>query len=443
MSYREAIGFLFGLQKHGIKLGLDKTERILSLLKNPQRSFRAVHIAGTNGKGSVSAMIASILRAHGFSVGLFTSPHLVSFTERIRIGGEQISEREVIGLTDEIRALLDAHAEEVPHPTFFEFVTAMAFVYFSRMRVDWAVVEVGMGGRLDATNILAPEISVITRIGYDHKEFLGETLTEIAGEKAGIIKRGVPVVAAPQEQEAERVIVSTAGQRDAALSMYGREFSGELKSTGLEGTAFDYRDDAGTLQDLYTPLGGEHQVMNACVALKAAKVALERSATNARVRDELIRGGLASTRWSGRLEVMRRSPMIVIDGAHNPQAAEALAAFIARYLTDCRIILVAGVMSDKDVSGILSPLLPRASETIFTAPAYARAASPERLAEYAASQGFSSTVTASVKEAIEEAVRRAKGEKDLVLITGSFYTIGEARECLGEKAVLGTLRESL
>ncbi len=450
MRYSEAIGFLYGLQKHGIKLGLDKTGRIMSLLGNPHRQFRSVHVAGTNGKGSVSAMTASVLRSHGFSVGLFTSPHLVSFTERIRVDGSEITESEVLGLTDEIRALLDDHGAEAPNPTFFEFVTAMAFVYFSRRKVDWAVVEVGMGGRLDATNVLAPDVSVITRIGLDHREFLGETVAEIAGEKAGIIKENVPVVSALQDREAGQVIAGSASRKGAPLFTFGKEFGGTLRSSGLGGTHFDYHDGDRSLADLFTPLAGEYQVMNACVAVKASELALAvqgtgRQSGNAGMRgarDDLIREGPAATRWGGRLEITSRDPMIVIDGAHNPQAAEALAAFVEQHLKDYRIILIIGVMADKDMSGILDPLLPLASEIIFTTPAYARAATPAHLAQHASSKGYHSIVTASVREALDAATAEAKSGTDLILVTGSFYTIGEARECLGEKAVLGALRES-
>ncbi|HAK89537.1 MAG TPA: bifunctional folylpolyglutamate synthase/dihydrofolate synthase [Nitrospiraceae bacterium] len=467
MSYTGAIDYLYGLQKYGIKLGLDKTGMILSRIGNPHKDFQSIHIAGTNGKGSVSAMTASILTAHGFKTGLFTSPHLVSFTERIRINNEQISEYEVVGLTDEIREKLEG-SDIIP--TFFEFVTAMAFLYFSRNGVDWAVIETGMGGRLDATNVITPEVSVVTRISCDHKEFLGETLKDIAREKAGIIKNGIPAVSAFQQREAEDVLEAAAKDQSAPFFVYGRNFSGVLKSSELNGIIFDYYDSESPvpnstkwpqagLGNLFLPLAGEHQLFNACLAIKAATVVLKNNKNS-----ELIRDGLTATEWHGRLEIVNDDPMIMIDGAHNPDAAAVLSDFIEKHLSDYRIILIMGVMSDKDIKGILSPLLPLASGIIFTAPNYGRAASPKTLAGYASEMGYDSTIADSVKEAIDTAKQigsrlkvKGSGINDqkfcplpfalhplpLILITGSFYTIGEAMESLGERPILAGLRETV
>lgn len=470
VSYTNAINYLYSLQKYGIKLGLEKTERILSQLGNPQSDFLSIHVAGTNGKGSVSAMIASILMSIGFKVGLFTSPHLVSFTERIRINNEQISESEVVALTEEIRYRIQDTGYrkqrkdlELP-PTFFEFVTAMAFLYFSRNKVDWAVIETGMGGRLDATNLITPEVSVITKISYDHKEFLGETLTDIAKEKAGIIKNRIPVVSAMQEKEAEDVIRKTAKEKSSRLFVYEKDFSGTLRSTGLKGTFFDYSDNSCSLSNLHIPLAGEYQVSNACIAIKATMVALKRAKKRKSGTSELpdfstsaLKEGLANTKWRGRLEIVSNNPVIMVDGAHNPDAANALSGFIKKHLDNYKIILIMGIMSDKDINGIMSPLLPLASDIIFTAPNYGRAASPQRLAEIASRMGFSSKITDSVKEAIETAKKiesqgighgssitgQTQGSLSLILITGSFYTIGEALEILGERATLSSLRESV
>jgi len=485
MSYYGAINYLYGLQKYGIKLGLEKTGMILSQLGNPQMDFRSIHVAGTNGKGSVSAMTASILMAHGFRVGLFTSPHLVSFTERIRINNERISESEVVSLTEEIKSQISHLKSQIPEPTFFEFVTAMAFLYFSRNNVDWAVIETGMGGSLDATNVIIPEVSVITKISYDHREFLGETLTDIANEKAGIIKKGIPVVSAGQEREAEEVILTATAENSSPLSIYGRDFCGTLKSCDLHGITFDYHGHElqtpdSELTNLFVPLAGEHQLFNACIATKAAMVAMERAEEQKSGRAEgktselpsfrasALREGLSNTRWHGRLEIVSDDPVIMIDGAHNPDAAKALSEFARKHLTDYNIILIMGIMADKDIQGIMSPLLPVASEVIFTAPNYGRAASPQKLAEIALHMGFSSKVANSVREAIETAKEISQKSAppqppltkggieggvfsrlhhsitpSLILITGSFYTIGEAKEILGEKAVLGSLRETL
>lgn len=454
-SYNESINYLYSLQKYGIKLGLEKISLILATLGSPQNNFKSVHIAGTNGKGSVSAMIASILRVHGFNVGLFTSPHLVSFTERIVINGVQITEEEVVQLTEEIKSVIDSLYVETP--TFFEFVTAMAFVYFSRKGIDWGVIEVGMGGRLDCTNVIVPDASVITRISYDHKEFLGDTLTAIAGEKAGIIKKGVPVICSAQEKEAEDVILKTAAERSSHLYLYGRDFSGVLNKSALNGIIFDYMDSdlQSPFSGLYTPLPGEHQLINSCVAVKAASIVLKKNRVD--LSFETIRSGLAATRWRGRLEIFSHDPLIMIDGAHNPDAAEKLSIFLKGHLKDYSIILVIGIMSDKDIGGILKPLMPLCSEIIFTSPDYGRAASPQTLADFAIQQGFDSKIAPTIKEALEKAIEIAdsykkqgifqRGSREskapLILITGSFYTIGEAMEVLGENAILGNLREKL
>ncbi len=493
MSYTDAIDYLYGLQKYGIKLGIDKPEKILSALGSPHRDFLSIHVAGTNGKGSVSAMAASILMAHGFKVGLFTSPHLVSFTERIRINNNLITESEVAALTQEIKSRLKGLRPEIPEPTFFEFVTAMAFLYFQRNTVDWVVVETGMGGRLDATNIIVPEVSVLTRIGYDHKEFLGSTLADIAREKAGIIKKGVPVVCAKQEKEAEDVIQATAADKAAPLLVYGKDFNGTMEASGLEGVTFCYHNGSQSLGGLHTPLKGEHQLENSCLAIKAAMLALKGSnklivtsnsndsnelqvtsnelktndkdsspssdpllvtrysslVTKEVTRHSLLKKGLASTKWRGRLDLVSDSPRIMIDGAHNPDAASALAAFIRDHLSGDKIILIVGIMADKDIAGILGPLVPLALHVIFTAPDYGRAAPPQKLAELSSTSAISNAHQApALKEAIESAKKiYADITKDrasaLILITGSFYTIGEAMEILGERAILGDLRESL
>jgi dihydrofolate synthase/folylpolyglutamate synthase len=532
MSYRDTIDYLYSLQKHGIKLGLDNIRKLLACIGNPEASFRSIHIAGTNGKGSTSAMIASILNAAGFKVGLFTSPHLVSFTERIRINDEQITESEVVSLTEEIRSKMQDtrytiqdnktsnimnHASCIMHhelnPTFFEFVTAMGFLYFKRKNVDWAVVETGMGGRLDATNVLIPEVSVITNIGYDHKEFLGNTISAIAGEKAGIIKEGIPVVCAMQEKDAENVIRAKAEERSSPLFIYGKDFNGVIRSSDINGITFDYYDSTfntqhSTFKNLFIPLAGGHQFFNACLAIKTTMIAMDKVSSkqyavcsNRKMNNKKsaycllptaycqIKEGLATTRWPGRLEFISDDPPILIDGAHNPSAAKTLSDSLRKdFLTKYkRLILIIGIMSDKDIEGIIAPLLPLASEIIFTAPNYERAAPPQKLAELALHMGFSSKVANSVRDAIDMAKDRAEERKsgraeeqkngrteerksrsteerklktselpsfraselpsfrasELILITGSFYTIGEAKEVLGEKSVLGSLRETL
>lgn len=461
MNYNRTIDYLYGLQKHGIKLGLANTSRLLSLLNNPERAFKAIHIAGTNGKGSTAAMTASMLKAAGFRTGLFTSPHLVSFTERIKVDDEEIEEAEVIELADEIREIISSaqqtdknsrsgtqDPELAGHglnPTFFEFVTAMAFLYFRRKGVGWAVVETGMGGRLDATNVLLPEVSAITSVSHDHGEFLGKTLRGIAAEKAGIIKSGIPVVTSPQDAVVMETIRTKAAEEKAVVYEYGRDFFSCLEKDDIMGITFDYKG-RNRLDGLYAPLCGMHQMENASVAVKTIELIMEKEPVSA----ESVRKGLAGASWPGRLELMKMPGTkydILIDGAHNPSAAERLAGslrglFARRY---GRITLILGIMSDKDLHGIMAPLLPSASEIILTAPDYARAASPERLAETARSLGFESSSAGSVREALDMAIAKMGGHgaagPQLIVITGSFYTIGEAKTILGHKGTLTRLRE--
>ena len=450
MSYSDTIQYLYNLQKYGIKFGLDNIRRLALAFDQPQTAYGSIHVGGTNGKGSTSALIASILKHAGFRVGLFTSPHLVSFTERIKVAGQEITEHEVMGLAEEIRDVV-AQSEDFS-PTFFEVVVMMAFLYFERKQVDVAVFEVGMGGRFDATNIITPLVSVIASIDYDHKEYLGETLQEIAWEKAGIIKSGIPVVSSPQEREAIEVIKQEALVKHAKLYTFGEEFWSFLKRETTSEICFDYHSKSSReIRDLRLPLSGEYQMHNASVAIKAAAIALERLQFGVGQHQgdrtiQAIRGGLEEVRWPGRLELIRESPPILIDGAHNPAAARALSKALKRnYLEEYKkLIIVIGIMGDKDARGIMEPLLPLASEVILTAPQYSRAAAPETLARIAQSLGYLHVrIAQTVKDAVAIACERARDNvsPSLVVITGSFYTIGEAKEVIGAKGVLSRLRE--
>lgn len=453
MSYSDTINYLYSLQKYGIKLGLDNTVKLLSCFNNPQASFKSVHIAGTNGKGSTSAMIASILQSAGFKVGLFTSPHLVSFTERIRVNNEQITESEVVELADEIKLKVESLKLEVKNskfgtfePTFFEVVTVMGFIYFERENIDWAVIETGMGGRLDATNVLMPEVSVITSISYDHKDFLGETISAIAEEKAGIIKNRIPVVTSEQEPAVMDVIKKKAAEKGSGLFIYGKDFSVTAKKEDSNGSIFDYCGDM-ELEGLEIFLAGRHQILNAALAVKTSEVLIKKSALLAsRLAAGVIKSGIENMEWHGRLEFISDNPPILIDGAHNPSASSVLADSLRNNFLNTyrRIILIMGIMADKDIKGIMAPLLPLASEIIFTAPAYERAAQPETLARHAAALGFTNVhIARTVEDAIAISSALSSQLSALTVITGSFYTIGEAKEALGAKGILSRLRETL
>ncbi len=483
MSYREILGYLYALRHHGIKLGLENPEKLISLSGNPQRTYHTVHVAGTNGKGSTVSMIASVLKAAGIRTGTFTSPHLVSFTERIQVDGERISEEDVLRLAVDIRERVESAGDL--NPTFFEFVTAMALIYFREQGVEWAVVETGMGGRFDATNVISPDITVITPVGLDHREFLGETLPEIAYEKAGIIKEGIPLVLAPQAGEALNTILKAAKEKNAPVYKYGDDFKAEIQEMTKEGVRFDYMSSglnsqpatrnpqpSTEIKGLFSPLTGSCQAINGAVAVRTAEIVLKSYRT-----DDIpgvIRSGLSGTYWPGRCELVDFKGMpVLLDGAHNPEAAHALSETLSNvYLSSCRtgnyddLILIFGAMADKDIKEILSPLLPLARTIIFTSPSYGRSEKPETLLRIARGQVSTFNInpdsssaedkngqlcqmlrpdpsfnaTSDIKEAIELAGRLYR-KGDLIVVTGSFYTVGEAREVMGEKAVLAKLRE--
>ncbi len=453
MRYDEALKYLFGLQKHGIKLGLENPGKLLKALgmpkgifpsahkttdhiKDPAQAFapcRFIHVAGTNGKGSTCAATASIFRAAGFRTGLFTSPHLLSFTERIAVDGVQISRNDVVRLAGEVAETARGKLPDMS-PTFFEVVTAMGFLYFRERGVERAVIETGMGGRLDATNVITPAVSVITPVSMDHMEFLGGTLEKIAAEKAGIIKKSVPLVLAPQPEDAMQVIEKQAARMRAKIYVYGKEFSASLKDISASGIRFDYLCTGFEMRDIYFPLPGRFQAVNASVAITAARLAGIED-------EEAIRKGLALTELPGRFELLAEKPETRLDGAHNPEAARALAALVKEIYPERKVILVAGIMADKDIRGVLEALLPLAAKTVFTAPAYGRAAAPELLAEFARTLGYAECECVATVQAALTRARALAGPDGLVLVAGSFYTAGEAKEAFAGGGTLAGLRE--
>jgi dihydrofolate synthase/folylpolyglutamate synthase len=429
-TYDETINYLYNLRKHGIKLGLSNIRAMLAILGQPQRRFKSIHIAGTNGKGSTASIVASILMENGLCVGLYTSPHLASFTERIKVNNKKISEAEVIELTTHINGLIK---DRDLNPTFFEFVTAMAFYYFAMKRVDWAVVETGMGGRFDATNVIYPEVSIITNVGFDHVEFLGRSISEIAFEKAGIIKQGVPVVTASSNPDAIRRISEVAEGKGSAIHLYNRDFRSELLSMNAEGIRFDYhgyRD----YRDLFLPLTGRHQLYNASLALRACEI------INNRIEGTAIQRGIRNVQVEGRFEIISSNPLMIIDGAHNPEAVDTLCRTIREVFPDRRCIVIIGILKDKDAKGILRSISRIAETIILTCPRGDRATPPEELNGYLKGSNMKGIITYSVEEALTTA-RRHWSDDSLILVTGSFYTTGEVKELLGQEAILSDLRE--
>jgi len=412
VTYPDSVHFLYALGNEikTVKLGLDRISRVLDELGRPQDRIPIVHVAGTNGKGSTCAMIESGLRAAGRRTGLFTSPHLAEPTERIQIDGIPISAARFAAAFETVHAAVERVLDM--HTTYFETVTAMALLVFAEERVETAVLEVGLGGRLDATNVVSPDLCVITPIDYDHEQYLGRSLEAIAGEKAGILKCGVPAVFARQRPEARQVLESRAAELDVPVTR-----TSDWDISNLEMDARGSRFLAGGFH-LRCPLAGEHQVENAI----AAAAALSRL----RTPPQSIEAGIAAARWPGRLEHVHEQPDIILDGAHNPAGARALAAYIDRFYPDRPILLIFGAMRDKAVDEIAGILFPRARQVVVTAPRQARALAPEALRAMVDHSDL--RIAATVEDALELVRSAAPGE--VIFVTGSLFLVAEARAAL-------------
>ena len=418
-AYRKAVDRLYELQKFGIKLGLNSTANLLERLESPHLRVPCLHLAGTNGKGSVAAMLEASCLAAGIRVGLYTSPHLVSFNERFRVGGRDISDQEVLELCDAVWAVTD---DREP-PTFFEFVTAMAFVLFARAGVDLTILETGLGGRLDATNVCRPLVTVITNVGLEHQEYLGRRLKDIAWEKAGIVKRGVPLVHGVDPGPAREVVEARAAELGAPVIRRGRDLRHRWRR---DGTVNLYGKNW-QLNAVGLSLVGRHQASNASLALGAAEELARRGFA---LSPEALRAGLGAAHWPGRLErwpTAKGQPTLWLDGAHNPPAARALLHSLD-LVKDNRhpLVMVLGIMADKDINPLLELLTPVADRVIYSRPEYQRAADPKRLARLAPSDAPPSEVVEDLGQAMDRA-RELAGPAGAVLVTGSLFTVGEAR----------------
>lgn len=416
MNYSAAIAYLYSLQKHGIKLGLETMTTLIARLDSPHGQFRTLHIAGTNGKGSTAAMTAAVLQAAGFRVGLYTSPHLVDFRERIRVDGKMIDEEHVSQLTQQIR---DACGHDLS-PTFFESTTAMAFQYFADASVDVAVVEVGLGGRFDATNVVQPVACAITTIALDHQEYLGPTLSSIAAEKAGIIKPRIPVIVGRLDAEAEETIERIALERQAPMYRLNREF----QTIGASTSEFDYRGVSSRRDGLACPLAGRHQLDNAACALALLEAA---AAEGLLVPEEAVREGLRSVKWEGRLEIVERSPTIVLDGAHNPAAASVLADSLAEMMRERprgRLILVFGMMRDKNHRGFIMPLRQLVGEVVLTQADLPRSATVTEL-RVSLRDWVPVLHEAPVPVDALALAKQLAGPDDVICVTGSLMLVGD------------------
>ena len=437
MTYREAIEYLHGLTDYEKKrierytsetLNLSRVAQLLSALGEPQRAFRAVHIAGTKGKGSTAAMIESVLRTAGYRTGLYTSPHLHTFRERIRVAGQLVRRDEIVALVREIRPLI----EQIPGVTTFEAITALAFAHFARQGVQVLVAEVGLGGRLDATNVLLPDVSVITSLSLDHTYLLGDTLPQIAREKAGIIKPGVPVVCGLQQTEATQVIREVSAARRSPLVEVGRDWTWTGGAFDLDGQSFTVRRERGAADDLagdyWIPLLGRHQLENGTTAIAALQVLRERGFD---ISPEAVVDGLASVEWPGRMEVLDRERPVVVDCAHNPYSIQVLHRALGDWFPGRRWVTVFGASADKDIAGMLRTLLPITTHMIVTRSAHPRAAAPVELADIVAAAGGGAEVAVNVQRAVQRA--QAVHPTDGILITGSIFLVAEACEIWAEQ----------
>jgi dihydrofolate synthase / folylpolyglutamate synthase len=446
MTYEAAVRYLLSLgrelaaptQASAAKFDLENITVLSERLGCPHRAYPSAHIAGTNGKGSTAAFLDGILRDAGFRTGLNTSPHLERINERIRISGEAISDEafaEVLSRVQAITEELLAAGKLRAHPTYFECVTAMAFEYFAQQRAEFGVFEVGLGGRLDSTNILTPVVSIITRIDFDHENFLGHSLREIAGEKAGIIKAAVPVVVAEQRAEAREVIRNRAKELLSPVIDTSEAFRIEKESMERGHVRAKIVEvESGWSVELAPSLPGRFQLQNALNAVAATRLLQQRGF---RISDDSIERGIATTVWPGRIEKIQSHPDVYLDGAHNPSAARELAHFVEESLKGKKIFLLYGTLRDKAVDEVAGLLFPLAAEVILTAPATSRAISAAQLEEIAAHYANKSTTIADASEAIEYALSKASPD-DVIFITGSLYLVGQLRHYLKQKSVSAT-----
>jgi len=437
--YRSVLEWIHGLGRFGSKPGLERIEALLGLMGNPHHRVRFVHVGGTNGKGSTAVMLASILRSAGYRVGLYTSPYLLSFTNRMAVNGSDIEQQDLVELVDRVRPLVEeiSRDQSLGEMTEFEVVTALALDYFASAEVDLVVLEVGLGGRLDATNVVTPLISIITNISLEHTAVLGSTIEAIAAEKAGIIKAEKPLLTAAEDQRALKVFRTRC--RELKAPMYRvypppRRTNNKghkrpvavLKKIITEGQIFSYHGFSIELDDLFIPLRGRYQLNNASTALATLEL-LEKE--NYPAGETAVRSGLSETVWPGRLELLQKDPLVIMDGAHNPAAMEKLAEAVPQYFHYRRLILVIGILADKDIAAMLEHILPLAAVVIFTRPLLPRAADPRDVAGFATSHFKLQKDYITIQshgEALDRALELA-GPQDAVLVTGSLYTVSDIR----------------
>jgi len=454
-KYQQTLDYLYSYVDYSLtrqlryspeKFNLERMVKLMQLMGDPHKKYPVVHIAGTKGKGSTAAMVASILRKAGYRTGFYTSPHLQDFTERIQVDGAPISREQLVAAVDQIRS----HLAKIPEITTFEITTAIAFKDFYDKQVDVAVVEVGLGGRLDATNVVDPLVSVITSLSFDHMNVLGDSIAQIAAEKGGIIKPDKPVVLAPQWKEAREVIEQIAEERNAPLTIIGRDYFFGEHSRSLDGQTFFLwsKDDQELVNEYISsggrtdwepehfsiPLLGMHQVENAATAYATIQILRDSGFSISR---EAILSGFAQVDWPGRFEILQKSPLIIIDSAHNQDSALRLRLAMDDYLNGKPIILLFGSSEDKDVRGMFSHLLPRVRTLVATRSTHPRAMEPKLLVELANQFGKHAIETQSIEEGLAEAIKQA-GKDAAIMVTGSIFVAAGVRELM-QKPTLNSI----
>ncbi|MDH2879400.1 bifunctional folylpolyglutamate synthase/dihydrofolate synthase [Bacillus cytotoxicus] len=429
-TYEEAIGWIHSRLKFGIKPGLERMRWMLGELDNPERHIKCIHLAGTNGKGSTLTYMRYMLEAETYKVGTFTSPYIETFNERISVNGKPISDQEITDLVNIVKPVVEKLDEtEFGKATEFEIITVMAMYYFGKVNIcDLVLFETGLGGRFDSTNVVYPVLTIITNIGHDHMHILGNTLAEIAYEKAGIIKSGVPVITGVQDGEALQVIQKVANEKNASLYEIGKQFTVVHQRSNEEGEHFDFSCPFASFKDIQISMKGDHQVRNAALALMA--VLYLKTYMSFLVEEENIRIGLSETYWIGRFERLRRNPDVIIDGAHNPEGIASLVQTAKAHYSDKNVSILFTALGDKELSHMVGQLEAVADEMIFTTFDFNRAISAQELANYATKE--TKKVVENWKEAIDQKLLELQ-ENDVFIITGSLYFISEARKYIVEK----------
>lgn len=425
MNYIEAIKYIEGIGKFGMNFGLDRIRRLCELLGNPQDKLKVIHVAGTNGKGSTTTFISNILISEGYNVGTYTSPYLERFTERIKINNKEISEDDVVEMVTEIRPAIDTIIKEgYDQPTEFEIITACALKYFYEKKVDFVVLEVGLGGRLDATNVVKPIVSVITSISYDHMNILGDTLSKIAAEKAGIIKENIPLVLYPQQEEAREVILNIAKEKNSKVYNVS-ELEYQIIDDTVDGIVFNLKFNDKTYKNLKITMINRYQVLNAITAILTIKALID---NGYEISDESIYTGLDNSKWPGRFEVVHKNPYIILDGAHNIQGVEELVKGLKNYFANKEIKIVCGMLKDKDYISMIKEISKVSNDFITVTPNNPRALTANELSYEIEKLNLRAIAIEDISEATEFAINTK--DFDVLVFCGSLYLIGEVRKKL-------------